>query len=69
VILVRGYATRIRHEGTGLMMSHAVAVVLGTATLCALCSGASADGSDGALEILEGGSLTSSFHMSLGVAL
>ncbi len=48
------------------MKSHAMVAVLGTAILCALCGGASADGSNGTLEILEGGSLTSSFHMSLG---
>ncbi len=48
------------------MRSCAVVVVLGTAILCALCTGASADGDDGTLEILAGGSLTSSFHMSLG---
>jgi len=41
-------------------------VVLGTALLCALCTGASADGDGSTLELLEGGSLTSSFHMSLG---
>ena len=45
------------------MRSFCLVVVFGTAILCALCTGASADGT---LEILEGGSLTSSFHMSLG---
>ncbi|MCK4409247.1 MAG: hypothetical protein KAW67_04135, partial [Candidatus Eisenbacteria sp.] len=48
------------------MKSRAKVVVLATAALCLFCGGASADGSDGTIEILEGGNLTSSFYMSLG---
>lgn len=40
--------------------------LLGTAMLCALCTTAGADGSDGTLELLEGGSLSSGLRMSLG---
>lgn len=48
------------------MRSTASVSLLGAAILCAMCTGALADGSDGTIELLNGGSLTSSFHMSLG---
>jgi hypothetical protein len=48
------------------MRSLAKASVLAAALLCALCTGASADGEDGTIELLEGGTFSSSFHMSLG---
>jgi len=48
------------------MRSHTVVIVLAAVALCLFPGGASADGSDGTIEIFEGGSLTSSLHMSLG---
>lgn len=48
------------------MRSMARVVVLGTAILALSCTGAHADGPEGTIEFLEGGSLSSQFHMNLG---